>query len=69
MDTKRITLRIPENVYDWITDRAEVNAGTVTGEIISILRTAMNDGFTTPDDVRKIVRDELSRAGISTEKN
>lgn len=67
MDAKRITLRIPESLYDWIADRAEEKVSTVTGEIISILREAMEGGYTTPEQVRQIalevVREELAKSG------
>ena len=67
MEAKRITLRIPEDLYQWIAERADEKVSTVTGEIISILREAMNGGYTTPEDVRlialKVVREELAKAG------
>jgi len=54
MDAKRITLRIPESLYDWIADRAEEKVSTVTGEIISILREAMEGGYTTPNKYARL---------------
>lgn len=68
MEAKRITLRIPESLYDWIAARADEKVSTVTGEIIAILRDAMEDGYTTPEQARRIaletVREELAKAGI-----
>lgn len=64
MTSKRITLRIPEHLHSWVADRAEQKGTTVTGEIIAIVRAAKEgksrDNLT-PDDVRRLIREELQK--------
>ncbi len=59
MDVKRITLRIPDDVYHWIAGRAEKSTSTITAEIITILRLEMDGGYVREKDVRQIIQEEL----------
>jgi hypothetical protein len=62
MEVKRITLRIPEHIYQWVSEQADDKGTTVTGEIISILRQEMEGTPRTglsEEDVKRLIREEL----------
>lgn len=69
MEIKRLTVRLPEEVHEWLTVQANKKASTVTGEIVDILRHAMTQdehGFATPEEVRQIAR-EVARQIVREE--
>jgi predicted HicB family RNase H-like nuclease len=38
----RITLRLPKDVHEWLTKRADYNLGSMNSEIVRALREQMN---------------------------
>lgn len=72
MEYMRITLRIPVDLHQSITESAEQASRSINAEIIAMLRTAQELPSTLPDfleeppitreEVRQIVREELRQA-------
>lgn len=70
MEYTRITLRIPVDLHDAITETAQQASRSINAEIIALLRTAQNlqhspslealeERPITREEVRQIVREEL----------
>lgn len=63
MEQKRITLRIPLDLYDKIEASAKTSSRSITGEIIECLNELYsNDPVVTKSQVQKLIKDELKKA-------
>jgi hypothetical protein len=52
VDAKKVTLWIPLDIHDWMTEEAEDMYTTLTGVAVRALRAAMNNQVTRQRDTR-----------------
>lgn len=67
MNDKRITLRIPEPLHNWLTKTADYNGTTVTAEIHKIILAAkdgnLKDGLTA-NEINDLIEKKLKHHGL-----